>query len=269
MQHWLPYDEDRLLALLGIDRATLWRHLRDDRRTIAQLAARRGWRDPGVWRRRSSPLGTVPSRSPSCAPGRCERSTRGTSRSTSSSVPCTKTRCPTARVRPSGCRTPTSCSVCGASTSRRCRSRGNGRSRVHVERSARAALRDRADAGVRAGALSLRQARLLVARQLRQLPRWLSEAHYNGPPRTDRTGRLSEPPVAAWTAPAISGDGSSVVAEAYEPKLPLALQRGEISVVGWTSGAGATAVSHRRAGHSGCRSPPTTRPCRLRPSRRV
>jgi hypothetical protein len=56
----LPYDEQRLYTALGIDRGRLLEWLRDDRRTIAQLAARRGWRDPrrlasrlvGDWRGR-------------------------------------------------------------------------------------------------------------------------------------------------------------------------------------------------------------------------
>src|SRR5689334_16369855 len=43
--HWLPYDETRLYALLGITRVGLWQQLRDDHRTLAQLAARHGWPD--------------------------------------------------------------------------------------------------------------------------------------------------------------------------------------------------------------------------------
>src|SRR3954465_6266940 len=44
--HWLPFDETRLHALLQITRRDLWEQLRDDHRTLAQLAARRGWPDP-------------------------------------------------------------------------------------------------------------------------------------------------------------------------------------------------------------------------------
>src|SRR5215207_5936004 len=43
MQHWLPYDEQRLYALLGVDRGVIWRQLRDDTRNLAQLAEERGW----------------------------------------------------------------------------------------------------------------------------------------------------------------------------------------------------------------------------------
>ena len=42
--HWIPYDEGRLYALLHITREQLWVQLRDDHRNVAQLAARRGWR---------------------------------------------------------------------------------------------------------------------------------------------------------------------------------------------------------------------------------
>src|SRR4051794_5512099 len=44
--HWLPYDETRLYRLLAITRVGLWEQLRDDHRTLAQLAARHGWQDP-------------------------------------------------------------------------------------------------------------------------------------------------------------------------------------------------------------------------------
>ena len=195
MQHWLPYDEERLLRLLRVDRETLWRHLRDDRRTIAQLAAGRGWPDP---ERLAAALVAEP---------------RG--------------RVPLDELRSRALRTLTqghlsqhilfhslhqdavpddaraTFGVHSTDELQRLRrldigplqvARMNGLSRAHVERSARRALRERAAEGVRDGALSPRQARLLLARQLRQLPRWLSESHYNGPPRTDRTGRLQRAP---------------------------------------------------------------------------
>src|SRR3954466_14167644 len=44
--HWLPYDEGRLYRVLHITRDDLWGQLRDDHRTLAELAARHGWRDP-------------------------------------------------------------------------------------------------------------------------------------------------------------------------------------------------------------------------------
>src|SRR3954454_14667815 len=41
--HWLPYDEGRLYALLGVTRGDIWRQLRDDRHTLAELAREHGW----------------------------------------------------------------------------------------------------------------------------------------------------------------------------------------------------------------------------------
>jgi hypothetical protein len=46
MQHWLPFDETRLYAALEIDNVALERSLRNDHRTIAQLALRRAGRRP-------------------------------------------------------------------------------------------------------------------------------------------------------------------------------------------------------------------------------
>ena len=252
MQHWLPYDEERLLRLLRVDRATLWRHLRDDRRTIAQLAAGRGWPDAERLAAAlvAEPRGRVPLDE---LRSRALRTlTQGHLSQHILFHSLHQDAVPDDARRTFG--------VPSTDELQRLRrldigplqvARMNGLSRAHVEQSARRALRERAAEGVRDGAVSPQQARLLLARQLRQLPRWLSESHYNGPPRTDRTGRLREPPVPAWAAPAISADGSLVVAEAYEPKLPLALQRGEISVVSWTAAAGAAGVSHGRAAHAG------------------
>lgn len=45
---WLPYEEPRLLRLLDIDRERLLAWLRNDHRTPAGLAARRGRRDPSA-----------------------------------------------------------------------------------------------------------------------------------------------------------------------------------------------------------------------------
>src|SRR3954451_14315154 len=44
--HWLPYDEGRLYALLGVTRGDVWRQLRDDHHTLAELARAHGWPSP-------------------------------------------------------------------------------------------------------------------------------------------------------------------------------------------------------------------------------
>ncbi len=232
MQHWLPFDEARLLRLLQVERSTLWRHLRDDRRTLAQLAERHGWPDP-----RALASALVAPRRAAVASGKA--------RELEARAVQTLTRGHLAQhllfhslhqdAVPDRART-----IFGTPNPDRFQrlrrldisplqiARMNGRSGAQVRLRSEVSLRERAAAGVRAGDLSERQAELLVARQLRQLPRWLSESHYNGPPRTNRKGRLSERPKPAWAAPAITADGTRVVMEAYEPTLPVALERGEI-----------------------------------------
>src|SRR5215210_3886073 len=55
MQHWLPYDEQRLYALLGVDRGVIWRLLRDDTRSLAQLGQERGWEPSALARELVAP----------------------------------------------------------------------------------------------------------------------------------------------------------------------------------------------------------------------
>jgi Tol biopolymer transport system component/plastocyanin len=91
-------------------------------------------------------------------------------------------------------------------------------------------LRERVRFGTDTGAMSERQGRLLLRRQISQLPRWLAQVRYNGPPPT-HLGKLTAKPRDFAANPALSDDGAKVVFEAYEQKLPRALKRGEISVL--------------------------------------
>ena len=78
------------------------------------------------------------------------------------------------------------------------------------------------------------QARLLLSRQVSQVPRWLQQSRYNGPPRTHHhgghRGTLLDKPRNYASNPAISTDGRKVAFEAYEQRVPLAVAEGEISV---------------------------------------
>jgi Tol biopolymer transport system component len=232
--HWIPYDEGRLYALLHITREQLWVQLRDDHRNVAQLAARHGWRDPAKladalvapWRRRvgaarvavlrSRALRTltqghlsqhlffhslhqfaIPSRAPQIF-GISDAAFREVRRTLELS-PLTIARL-------------------------------HGRSPARVEALSVAALRERARAGVAGNAITARQARILLRRQITQLPRWLGQARYNGPPKTHR-GLLVALPHDYATNPSVSADGSHVVYEQYRQKLPMALRLGEIAVV--------------------------------------
>ena len=105
----------------------------------------------------------------------------------------------------------------------------HGRSPAQIERLSAAVLRERIRAGITSGAMTRRQGRLLLRRQLSQLPRWLAQVRYNGPPTTHNGALVSKPRDYAAN-PALSADGARVVFEAYQQKLPLALSDGEISV---------------------------------------
>ena len=108
----------------------------------------------------------------------------------------------------------------------------NGLSRAHAQDSAEKALRDMAGRGVNGQAMPASQGEKLLARQLRQVPRWLAQTRYNGPPP------LKQPRGSIATASnysnnaALAADGRAVVWEGYEAKLPTAKARGEIGVVG-------------------------------------
>jgi hypothetical protein len=68
MQHWLPYDEERLYSLLGVDRGEVWRWLRDDTRNLAGLARERGWQPEALARELVAPWrGSSTSRAPGAA----------------------------------------------------------------------------------------------------------------------------------------------------------------------------------------------------------
>ena len=252
--HWLPYDEGRLYALLKVTRGDIWRQLRDDHHNLAELARAHGWPDPAALaaalvapRRgqvsaamlkvlRSRALRTItqghlaqhlffhslhqfaiPSEAPEIF-GVTDAEFRALRRGEQSPLD-------VARV--------------------------HGRSPSEVEALAAGVLRERVRAGTRTGAMTTRQGRLLLARQLAQLPRWLAQVRYNGPPPTHR-GQLVAVPRDYAANPALSADGRHVVFEAYQQKLPLALARGEISVQARAlGGAPPTEVSQTNAPHPG------------------
>ncbi len=106
----------------------------------------------------------------------------------------------------------------------------HGRSPGLVEGASIAVLRERVRAGVAEGAMTAAQGRLLLRRQLTQLPRWLDQARYNGPPLTRRGSLLVKPHDYA-SNPVLSSDGRYVAYEAYRQVLPLAIRLGEIAVL--------------------------------------
>jgi Tol biopolymer transport system component/plastocyanin len=231
--HWLPYDETRLYRLLGITRVGLWEQLRDDRRTLAQLAARHGWPDA---RRLAAALVAPEARR--VGPARLVTLRQRALRTITQGHLAQHVFFHSLHQFGIASEAPAIFGVTDMEFRRLRRAelsplaiaRLHGRSPGEVQGLAIAVLRERARSGVRGGAIPAAQAGRLLRRQLSQLPRWLDQARYNGPPPTYR-GALVEVPRDYASNPAISADGRHVAYEAYRQKLPLAVKFGEIAVM--------------------------------------
>ena len=145
----------------------------------------------------------------------------------------------------------------------------NGLSRAHAQD---AAETDAARRWSRAACAGRRcpasQGERLLARQLRQVPRWLQQTRYNGPPP------LKQPRGSIATASnysnnaALAADGRALVWEGYEAKLAMAKARGEIGVVAGSLRRRRAGAADRRRAHAR-RARPTTRRSRRRALRRL
>ncbi|WP_445149932.1 TolB family protein [Baekduia sp. Peel2402] len=238
--HWLPYDEGRLYRVLHITRDGLWEQLRDDHRTLAQLAARHGY----------------PSARVLAAKLVAGRKVTGTSRAElERRARMTITQGHLAQhlffhslhqfAIPSAAPDIFGVTDAAFRTLRRQElsplaiGRMHGRSPGRIEGDAIAVLRERIAFGISEGDITARQAQILLRRQLTQLPRWLDQARYNGPPLTHK-GALVQKPRDYASNPAISRDGRFVAYEGYRQKLPLAVKLGEIAVLRTNLDAGLT-----------------------------
>lgn len=238
--HWLPYDERRLYRVLHITRDDLWEQLRDDHRTLAQLAARHGY--PSA-RRLAATL--VAGRGAG-ATTRAELERRARMTITQGHLAqhlffhsLHQFAIPSAAPEIFGVTDAAFRALRRQELSPLAIGRMHGRSPGRVEGEAIAVLRERVAAGVAGGDFSAAQARILLRRQLTQLPRWLDQARYNGPPLTHK-GALVEKPRDYASNPAISRDGRFVAYEGYRQKLPLAVKLGEIAVLRTDLDAGLT-----------------------------
>jgi Tol biopolymer transport system component/plastocyanin len=239
--HWLPYDEGRLYALLAVTRGDIWRQLRDDRHTLAELAQTHGWSSPS---RLASALvearrGHVSADMLSVLRARALRTiTQGHLAQHLFFHSLHQFAIPSEAPEIFGVTDAEFRALRRGEQSPLEIGRVHGRSPSEIEALTAEVLRERARAGIRSGAMTARQGRLLLARQLAQLPRWLAQVRYNGPPQTHE-GKLVRLPRDYAANPSISGNGLHVVFEAYQQHLPLALTRGEISVQERSAGAAA------------------------------
>lgn len=244
-EHWLPFDEGRLYRLLEADRGEIWRHLRDDAaHDLAELGRARGWTPE-----RLAGALVAPRRGKVSAARLRTLRTRAFRVLTQGhlsqhilfhslhqrTIPLGATRLfGTASVEEY-------LQLRRAELSPLQIGRQHGRTRAQMQRDVTAALRATNAEGVRSGAISARQAKILLDRQLRQVPRWLGQARYNGPPQTGTKGAQSIPllpPGDYANNPSITDDGGTVVFDAYRAKIPEAKRQGEISVVSYEVGAG-------------------------------
>jgi Tol biopolymer transport system component/plastocyanin len=245
--HWLPYDETRLYRLLGITRVGLWEQLRDDRRTLAQLAARHGWPDA---RRLAAAL--VAPEAGRIGPARLATLQQRALRTITQGHLAQHVFFHSLHQFGIASEAPAIFGVADIEFRRLRRAelsplaiaRLHARSPGEVQALAIAVLRERARTGVRGGAIPPAQADRLLRRQLSQLPRWLDQARYNGPPPTYR-GALVDVPRDYASNPTISADGRHVAYEAYRQKLPLAVKFGEIAVMRADLATGRIAIVSR------------------------
>ncbi len=233
--HWVPFDEARLQRLLRTSRRGLWEWLRHDVQTLAELGAARGYTSP-----RKLAAALVAPRAKDVSPALAR-----------------ELRARTLRVLVQGhlsqhlifhslhqqAGPEAAPKLFGARDTRafqRLRrldlsplriGRTHGRTRAQMQRGLERELRAAAREGVERGDTSPRQARVVLQRQLRQVPRWLGEDHYNGPPQTV-AGKLRHAFRPSFASPALSGDGRVVLFDAQQPAPPLAVRYGEVVLAG-------------------------------------
>jgi Tol biopolymer transport system component len=244
MQHWLPFDEARLYSLLHSSRGEVWAWLRDDTRNLAALARQRGWQPEALARELVAPW-----RGKLAEPGRLALLQSRALRVLTQGHLSQHILFHSLHQNAIPDNAPAIFGVASRDEFQTLRRselsplqicRLNGLSRSHAATTAEHTLRSMLERGVRGQAIPQSQADRLLARQLRQLPRWLQQTRYNGPPPLKRP-RASTATAANFSNNAVvSADGSQVAWEGYEAKLAIVKQRGEIAVL--ASGAGGAPV---------------------------
>jgi hypothetical protein len=234
-QHWLPFDEARLYELLDADRGEIWRHLRDDAiHDLEQLGRRRGMGPRELAARLVAPRrGAVSPGTYRLLRRRAERVlTQGHLSQHILFHSLHQSAVPNASAEIFGVARPEFLRLRRTELSPFQIGRLYGRTTAQIRRRTEQVLRDMAGRGVRNGGFTRRQARLLLDRQLRQVPRWLGQSRYNGPPPTVGPRKALLPPADFANNPSLSDDGRRLVWDAYRARIPEARAKGEIVVRG-------------------------------------
>ena len=233
-QHWLPFDERRLYALLGTDRAGVWHHLRDDAaHDLAQLGRRRGMGPRELAAKLVAPRARHASRARAATlRSRAYRVlTQGHLSQHIVFHSLHQTAVPNRAQWIFGVERLEFLRERRSELSPLQIGRLHGRTNVQMRRRAERVLRAMAARGVREGHVSAAQAKLLLDRQLRQVPRWLGQSRYNGPTQTGATGKPLLPQADFANNPSLSADGRVLAWDAYRAKIPEAKALGEIRVL--------------------------------------
>ena len=250
-QHWLPYDERELERALGMSRGVLWRILRDDVDGTIADAAREHGLDPAavarsVVRRSWRGVRLAPERRALLQARALRTLTQGhlaqhiffhslhqnAIPDNAAAVFGTASRAEFQRLRRSELSPVQICRLYGGT-------------RAQAVQRAQATLRRYAHRAVDGQAMPPVQARRLLARQLAQLPRWLGQTRYNGPPPV-KTPRSSLATASNYSNNAAIAAGARRLAwEGYEASLPALKQKGEINVFAAAAGAEPVLASPR------------------------
>ncbi|MDQ3632013.1 MAG: hypothetical protein M3417_12240, partial [Actinomycetota bacterium] len=231
---WLPFDEERLPAALGMTRGEVFSWIRNDgSHTLAQLAARRGMKaDTLAARLVANRKELSPARRARVRSYARRVVTQGHLAQHLLFHALHQTAIPERAGAIFGTPSPAAYGRLRTSeVSPLDIGELHGVTRVEMRKRASAALRAAQRRGVRAGVVTPKQARLQLDRQLGQIPRWLGQGRYNGPPRSVNGKSIG---FAADFAkkPSITADGTQVVFDGYRSHIPSAERLGEIHVVG-------------------------------------
>lgn len=233
-QHWLPYDEAQLYRVLGKTRAQIWHHLRDDRKhNLGQLARKRGLTPRRAAERLVAPRrGSVSRSTYARLVRRAERTlTQGHMSQHLLFHSLHQLAIPDRARWIFGTRSVEEyLRLRRGELSPQQIGRLHGRTQKQMLDRSNAALRTEARKGVRNRSMTSRQAAILLDRQLRQVPRFLGQSRYNGPPQTGPGSKPILPPNDYANNPSITADGSAVVFDAYRATIPEAVKLGEIHV---------------------------------------